>query len=81
MLTRTEVASLAKHVCGTSRLMFWLMYGSGLRHKECRTLHIKDICFEEMQIVVRECKGASDRVTVLPQLLREDLRQQVKKVK
>lgn len=81
VLTRSEVLELSKHLCGTPRLMFWLMYGAGLRHKECRTLRIKDVCLEELQIVVRECKGAADRVTVLPQHLREDLRHHIKQVK
>lgn len=81
VLTRTEVVELSKHFRGSSRIMFWLMYGAGLRHKECRTLRIKDICFEQMQIVVRECKGATDRVTVLPQGLCDDLKHQVQQVK
>ena len=81
VLTRSEVLELSKHLCGTPRLMFWLMYGAGLRHKECRTLRIKDVCLEELQIVVRECKGATDRVTVLPQHLREDLKHHIKRVK
>jgi len=81
VLTRTEVVELSQHFRGVARVMFWLMYGAGLRHKECRTLRIKDVCFEDMQIVVRECKGAADRVTVLPQGLRDDLKRQVEHVK
>lgn len=77
VLTRKEVMELSKHFQGTTRLMFWLLYGSGLRHKECRTLRVKDVCFDQRQIVVRECKGASDRVTVLPEFLLDDLKHQV----
>lgn len=59
--------------------MFLLMYGGGLRHRECRTLRVKDLCFETRQIVVRDGKGQKDRVTVLPDnavpLLRDQLLQ------
>ena len=81
VLTRNEVIELSEHFLGTTRLMFWILYGSGLRHKECRTLRIKDVCFEERQIVVRECKGAADRVTVLPDFLIDDLKHQVEEVR
>ncbi len=33
------------HFSGASRLMFLLMFGGGLRHKECRTLRIKDYLY------------------------------------
>ena len=45
------------------RTMFLLMYGSGLRHRECRTLRIKDVCFEQHEILVLNRKGEKDRVT------------------
>jgi site-specific recombinase XerD len=49
-------------------MMFAIMYGAGLRHQECRRLRVKDICFDDGQIVVRSGKGDKDRVTVLPDL-------------
>ena len=60
--------------------MFDLMYGAGLRHKECRSLRVKDLCFESGSIVVRNGKGAKDRVTVLPQRCVPDLKKQIEHV-
>lgn len=80
VLTKSEVMEIGKYMQGPTRLMYWLMYGAGLRHKECRVLRIKDICLEERQIVVRECKSTRDRVTVLPTKLVDDLRAQIKSV-
>jgi integron integrase len=65
VLTKREVAATLEHVGGVYRLMFLLMYGGGLRHKECRCLRVKDVCIESRQILVRNGKGMKDRVTVL----------------
>jgi integron integrase len=46
--------------------MFTFMYGSGLRHQECRRLRVKDVCIDEGHVVVRSGKGDKDRITVLP---------------
>jgi len=43
-----------------------LLYGSGLRLTECLRLRVKDIDFNNHQIIVRDGKGEKDRVTVLP---------------
>ena len=52
VLSKREVAELLGHIHGTSETMFQLMYGSGLRHRECRCLRIKDVCFDTGHIVV-----------------------------
>jgi integron integrase len=78
VLTKSEIAELlGKFPRDYKRTMFLLMYGSGLRHRECRTLRMKDICFETRQIVVRNGKGQKDRVTVLPEMIVEDLQRQI----
>lgn len=41
-----EIACLRERFTGTRLLMFDLMYGTGLRHKEFRRLRIKDIEFD-----------------------------------
>jgi integron integrase len=66
---------------GTKWLMASLLYGAGLRLSECLRLRVKDIDFARNLIVVREGKGAKDRVTMLPQNLKEPLRQHLEKVK
>ncbi len=74
VLSQREVAELMSYMRGTSETMFRLMYGSGLRHRECRCLRIKDVCFDTRHIVVRNGKGQQDRVTVLPDSVVEPLR-------
>ena len=54
-----------------------LLYGSGLRLKECLRLRVKDIDFDYKQIVVRDAKGDKNRVTMLPVSLLEPLRKQL----
>lgn len=77
VLTKKEIAELFPHFIGVYRIMFLLMYGGGLRHRECRTLRVKDVCFEKHEVLVRNGKGMKDRVTVLAEnaapLLREHL--------
>jgi integron integrase len=44
-----------------------LIYGAGLRLQECLMLRVKDVDFAYRQILVRDGKGAKDRVTMLPE--------------
>lgn len=67
VLTKQEVRSLLEHLTGMHRLMAYLLYGSGLRLMEAVRLRIKDVDFAYHQIVVRDAKGAKDRVVPLPQ--------------
>jgi site-specific recombinase XerD len=71
VLSRPEIERLYGQFIGMPRLMFAIMYGAGLRHQECRRLRVKDICFDDGQIVVRSGKGDKDRITVLPDLARD----------
>lgn len=60
-------------------LVVRLLYGTGMRLMEGLRLRIKDVDFSRNEIVVRDGKGAKDRVTVLPQSLREALEHQLRK--
>ena len=51
-----------------------LLYGTGLRLMEALRLRVKDIDFEQRAIVVREGKGAHDRLVMLPEALEGPLR-------
>jgi integron integrase len=66
VLTREEVRRLLRATQGMKWLMASLLYGAGLRLRECMRLRVKDIDFGYRQIVVRDGKGAKDRVTMLP---------------
>ena len=81
VLSRSEISELLPHFEGRKRLMFQLMYGAGLRHVECRRLRLKDICFDQGHIIVRDGKGNKDRITVLPQVSLELLGQQFHQVR
>lgn len=81
VLTRCEVNQILALLSGRNRMMYLLTYGSGLRHRECRTLRVKDICFESGQIVVRNGKGMKDRITVLADCVTGELKQQLEAVR
>ena len=81
VLTRDEVRAVISRMEGAARLMATLLYGSGLRLLECARLRVQDVDFAMNQIVVRDGKGAKDRVTVLPAVAKEPLRRHLSKVK
>lgn len=79
--SRNEIKQLLEHLVGVHRLMFLLIYGAGMRHKECRRLRIKDVSFDERHIVVRDGKGNNDRITFLPEQAVDELRRQIEVAK
>ncbi len=81
VLSQSEIRDFFKHISGTKELMAKLLYGSGLRLMECVRLRVKDVDFENHQIIVRNGKGGKDRATVLPKPIREDLRLHIKRVR
>lgn len=81
VFTRDEVKVILAHLDGTKWLMASLLYGAGLRLMECLRLRVKDIDFSTNQITIREGKGNKDRVTMLPRILKDALKQHLLKVK
>lgn len=82
VLTKSEVDRLFGAMKpGTCKLMARLLYGTGMRLMECVRLRVKDVLFEENQIIVREGKGAKDRVTVFPEALKPELQEHLRRVK
>jgi site-specific recombinase XerD len=75
VLSVPEVAALLRSMRGTPRLMAALIYGGGLRISECCELRIKDLDFANGLLFVRNGKGAKDRSTLLPEAVRQDLRE------
>ena len=73
VLTRDEVRSLLSRMSGTAGLVASLLYGAGLRLLEGLRLRVKDLDLDRGEILVRDGKGAKDRVTVLPASLKEPL--------
>jgi integrase len=81
VLTEQEVARLLAQMDGQLWLMASLLYGAGLRQAECLMLRVKDLNFAYGQVLVRDGKGAKDRVTVLPQGLAGPLQTHLGKVR
>jgi integron integrase len=80
VLSPAEVARVLGCLTGTWRLMAALLYGGGLRLMECVTLRVKDVDLDSGQLFIRRGKGAKDRVTLLPQGLRAQLREHLARV-
>ena len=77
VLSPGEVAALLAQLDGVHALMAGILYGCGLRLMECLRLRVKDADFAYRQILVRDGKGAKDRVTMLPERLVQMLHTQL----
>jgi len=69
VLTPAEVRAVLDRMDGTYGLMARLLYGTGMRLMECVRLRVKDVDFGRNEILIRDGKGAKDRVTMLPAAL------------
>ena len=81
VLTAAEVGRLLSRLDGTKWLMASLLYGAGLRLRECLKLRVKDVEFSYRQILVRDAKGGKDRVTMLPESVIEPLKAHLERAK
>lgn len=77
VLTRDEVAAVLAGMKNEHLLLAQLLYGTGLRISEALQLRTKDVDFGHRAIIVREGKGAKDRVVMLPAALIAPLRWQL----
>lgn len=80
VLSGVEIRSILDGLIGTHRLMARLIYGCGLRIKECMHLRIKDIDLER-DIVTVWGKGDKTRNTVLPVSIKNDLISHIKEIR
>lgn len=81
VLTSDEITSLLDAMSGTPRLIAQVMYGGGLRQKECLRLRVKDIDFDRNMISIYDAKGKKDRPTIFPESLEQEMKQHLKRVK
>jgi integron integrase len=81
VLTTAEVEAVLARVSGTTGLILRLLYGTGMRIMECLRLRVKDVDFTRREVLVRDGKGAKDRVTVLPVRLALPLREHLARVR
>jgi len=77
VLSKTEIKIIIDASTGRNKLIFQLLYGSGLRVTEALRLRIQDIDFERCALTVRDGKGNKDRQTLMSEKLKTPLNQQI----
>jgi len=74
ILSREEINKIIESIKNSKhRLMIALAYGAGLRVSEVVRLKVADLNFEALSIHIKQAKGAKDRITTLPDKLKNDL--------
>ncbi|VDA98991.1 Integron integrase IntI2 [Olavius algarvensis spirochete endosymbiont] len=81
VMTREEVKGVLANLSGDKWLMASVMYGDGLRLMECLRLRVQNLDFSRNEILVRDGKGAKDRITMLPESLKAPLQEHLKHVR
>lgn len=81
VFTQAEIKGVLSRLDGANYLVATLLYGAGLRLMDALRLRVKDIDFERNEITIREGKGEKDRVTMLPQSIKAQLQDHLKKVR
>lgn len=81
VLTQAEVQSVLSRLAGTHWLVASLLYGTGMRLMEALRLRVKDMEFARKEILIRDGKGAKDRITMLPVALINPLKTHLQKVR
>ncbi len=81
VLTQQEVKAVLGNLTGDKWLIASLMYGAGLRLLECLRLRVQDIDLGTGQITVRDGKGFQDRRTMLPEVLKGPLKEDLLRVR
>ncbi len=74
VLSEKEVRAVLDELTGIHLLIGQLLYGCGMRIKECLRLRVKDINFEQGWIEVHRSKGDKSRFVPLPQSVRGELK-------
>ncbi len=81
VLSKDEMARVLSGMRGLHQLMAKLLYGCGLLLMECMRRRVKDVDFDQSQIIIREGKGEKDRATMLPSSLVQPLKDQISYVR
>ena len=80
VLSEKQAQDILNHLDGVKKLIVSLLYGSGLRISECLRLRILDLDFDYHQIEIRNSKGNKDRVSILPESIVGELKNQINRV-
>ena len=79
VLTQDEVRRILDVSNTRNRLVFQLLYGSGLRITECLRLRVQDIDLSAMSLTVRNGKGMKDRRTLFAAAMKASLCELIEK--
>lgn len=80
VFSQKEIHAIFAQLEGVTRIMVGLLYGSGLRIKECLRLRVKDIDLDRNVVIIHEGKGNKDRVVPFSAKIKEDLRLHLKMI-
>ncbi|MBN1380680.1 MAG: integron integrase [Deltaproteobacteria bacterium] len=81
VFTKDEMKRIFSQLEGRDLLIVQIIYGTGMRLMELARLRVQDIDFGMNTIHIRASKGDNDRVTMMPQIVREPLRKHMEDVK
>ncbi len=74
VMAREEIRLILDNVVNLKhKLLIALSYGAGLRVSEAVNLRVGDIDIDQLIIHIKEAKGKKDRITVIPEKLKNDL--------
>lgn len=74
VLSRDEIRQmLAATTNSKHRLLLALAYAAGLRVSEIVTLRVGDCDLPELTVHIKQAKGQKDRISIMPETLREEL--------
>lgn len=74
VLSRSEISQIIEAIRNRKhRVMVALAYGSGLRVSEVVNLRAGDVDLDELTLHIKQAKGSKDRISILPEKLREQL--------
>ena len=74
VMSKNEIRRVLEKFSGTYELIAKLLYGTGMRISEVLRLRVKDLDFDQRQIVVQCSKGKKSRLVPLPETLVDSLR-------
>ncbi len=76
VLSRNEIERIIVAIDNEKhRLLISLSYGAGLRVSEAINLKIKDLDLSELTIHIKGAKGNKDRISILSEKIRDDLKE------
>ncbi len=81
VLSKEEMGKIFELTSGKDLLFLQLLYGTGMRLMELVRMRVQDVDFDSNLVFIRSSKGDKDRTTILPEAVKDRLREHFKEVK